>query len=87
MTLYCVFFVNLFMNVDMGIMAAGTTSIKPEFKLDKTQYGSLGSVVYFGQGVGAICAAGVLAKCNSKITLIMCLFLNIFALLAFTYTD
>ena len=54
------------MNIDMGIMASGTTSIQPEFKLDKTQYGSLGSVVYFGQVVGSICAAGLLAKLNSK---------------------
>ena len=84
MTLYCVFFVNLFMNIDMGIMAAGTTSIKTDFVLDNTQYGYLGSVVYFGQGIGSICAAGLLAKCNSKITLVMCLFLNIFALLTFT---
>ena len=48
LTLYCVFFVNLFMNIDMGIMASGTTSIQPEFKLNKSEYGSLGSVVYFG---------------------------------------
>ena len=30
-TLYCVFFVNLFMNIDMGIMASGTDSIKVYF--------------------------------------------------------
>ena len=86
MTLYCVFFVNLFMNIDMGIMASGTTSIQPEFGLDKTQYGSLGSVVYFGQVVGSICAAGLLAKLNSKCILIWCLALNIFALLSFTFS-
>ena len=45
---FSLFFVNLFMNIDMGIMAAGTTSIKPEFKLNNSQYGTLGSAVYFG---------------------------------------
>ena len=46
-TLYCIFFVNLFMNIDMGIMAAGTSSIQPHFGLSNAKYGSLGSVVYF----------------------------------------
>ena len=36
------------MNIDMGIMAAGTVSIKNDLNLKKTEYGSLGSVVYFG---------------------------------------
>ena len=36
------------MNIDMGIMAAGTLSIRSELKLNKPEYGSLGSVVYFG---------------------------------------
>ena len=36
------------MNIDMGIMAAGTNCIQPEFGLNKTEYGSLGSVVYIG---------------------------------------
>ena len=72
------------MNIDMGIMAAGTVSIKKDLNLKKTEYGSLGSVVYFGQGIGSIFAAGMLAKCNAKILLIICLLLNIVALLTFT---
>ena len=43
--------------------------------------------MYFGQGIGSIFAAGFLAKGNVKIILILCLFLNIFALLTFTYVN
>lgn len=73
------------MNIDMGIMAAGTTSIQPYFKLNKAEYGSLGSVVYFGQVVGSVSAAGLLAKYSAKCILIWCLALNLFALLSFTW--
>lgn len=47
-TLYVLFFANLFVNIDMGILPAGSTKIKDEMKLTNSQYGSLGSVVYFG---------------------------------------
>lgn len=84
LTLYCLFFVNLFMNVDMGILAAGTQSIKKELGYENTEYGTLGSVVYFGQMLGCIFSAFVLAKANAKLILIVCLLLNVLALLTFT---
>jgi predicted MFS family arabinose efflux permease len=74
------------MNVDMGIMAAGTTSIQTDLKMDKGQYGTLGSVVYFGQILGSVGAAGLLAKNNAKYILIWCLILNLGALNLFTMT-
>ena len=55
-----------------------------ELKLNKTEYGSLGSVVYFGQVLGSICAAGLMATLNAKIILTVCLICNILALLVFT---
>lgn len=86
-TLYVVFFANLFLNIDMGILPAGSTIIKKELKLNNSQFGSLGSVVYFGQVLGAAMASGILAKCSPKYILLFCLLFNLGALLAFTVTD
>ena len=46
--IYFLFFANLFFNIDMGILPAGSIRIKNELKLSNSQYGLLGSVVYFG---------------------------------------
>lgn len=48
LALYVLFFANLFVNIDMGILPAGSTKIKAELKVNNGQFGSLGSVVYFG---------------------------------------
>ena len=34
LVIYCLFFANLFVNVDMGILPAGSTIIKKELKLN-----------------------------------------------------
>ena len=87
LTLYCIFFANLFLNIDMGILPAGSTVIKDELKMNNSQYGTLGSVVYFGQVLGAALASGLLAKVSPKILLFLCLLMNVSALLTFTFTD
>jgi len=46
--LYVQFFANLFVNIDMGILPAGSTRIKEEIGLENTEFGALGSVVYLG---------------------------------------
>lgn len=42
------FFINLFVNIDMGILPAGSTKIKEELGIENTQFGFLGSIVYLG---------------------------------------
>lgn len=46
--LYVQFFANLFVNIDMGILPAGSTRIKQEIGLENSEFGALGSVVYLG---------------------------------------
>ena len=84
---YALFLANLFFNVDMGILPAGSTAIKKDFKLDNAQFGSLGSVVYFGQTLGSALSSVVLRSCNPKYVLIVCITLNIISLIVFTLTD
>ena len=81
------FSANLFVNIDMGILPACTVIIMKELQLDKTWFGFLGSVVYLGQVIGSAIASGVLQKCNPKVFLSTCLFLNIITLFLFTMTD
>ena len=54
------FFANLFVNIDMGILPAGSVKIKEELKIENTRFGFLGSVVYFGQTIGSALAIGIL---------------------------
>ena len=58
--IYALFFANLFFNIDMGILPAGSIKIKKELDLTNSQYGMLGSVVYFGQVLGSALASGIL---------------------------
>lgn len=55
--------------------------------MTNSQYGMLGSVVYFGQVLGSALATGILSFCSPKTVLSSCLFLNIGFLLVFTITD
>lgn len=55
--------------------------------MTNSQFGMLGSVVYFGQVLGSALAAGILQCYNPKYILALCLFLNIGFLLVFTFTD
>ena len=42
------FFINLLLNIDMGILPAGSTVIKAELGIENAKFGLLGSVVYLG---------------------------------------
>lgn len=84
--LYVMFFANLFVNIDMGILPAGSSKIIDELNLTNTDFGVLGSVVYLGQTIGSAMATGMLQSCNPKYILGTCLFLNIGTLLIFTQT-
>jgi hypothetical protein len=58
---YIQFFAYLFINVDMGILPAGSTKIKNELNIENSQFGALGSVVYLGQTIGSAMATVVLS--------------------------
>lgn len=81
------FFVNLLINVDMGILPAGAVNIKKEKDLDNMWFGFLGSVVYLGQVIGSALASGLMNKHNPKIVLSLCLFINMISLIVFCFVD
>lgn len=47
-----IFFSNLLINLDHGILAACTTELRDDLKLTNMQIGVLGSLVYFGLVIG-----------------------------------
>jgi MFS family permease len=71
----------------MGILPASSTKMKEEMNIENTLFGFLGSIVYLGQTFGSIMATGLLQKGNTKILMSSCLFLNVFSLVMFTFTD
>lgn len=46
--LFILFFANLFLNIDHGILPAGTNNIKSDLSLSNSKFGTLGSVLYLG---------------------------------------
>ena len=42
------FFACFFINIDMGILPAGSTMIKEELGISNSKFGALGSMVYMG---------------------------------------
>ena len=79
--------VNLFINVDNGILPAGSLKIKEELKLDNNEFGTLGSFVYLGQTIGSAMSTVVLQNFQPKYVLAACLTLNAGSLLLFTWTN
>jgi hypothetical protein len=49
---YVIFFTNLMINVDHGILPAATTVLKTDLELDNMNLGLLGSLVYLGLVLG-----------------------------------
>ena len=71
----------------MGILPAGANTIKQELDISNTIFGSLGSVVYFGQLTGSIFSTWILSTFKPKNVLGWCLALNMGSLVAFTLTQ
>eukprot|EP00347_Sterkiella_histriomuscorum_P017387 403349579 len=82
-----VFFTNLMINVDHGILPACTKEVKRDLHLDNANLGLLGSLVYAGLVLGSLFAMPVFNYCNTKFVLIVCLLLNSIALIMFTVTN
>ena len=88
--LFAQYFANLFVNIDMGILPAGSLVLKKELGMNNAGFGFLGSIVYVGQTIGSLLATRLLQSqtrcCNPKFILASCLFLNIGTLILFTLT-
>lgn len=80
------FFAYFFINIDMGILPAGSTAIKEELGLPNSKFGALGSMVYLGQTFGCLIAPYMFQKFKAKPILSGCLFLNIVSLITFTFS-
>lgn len=80
------FLSQLFFNIDMGILPAGSMKIKEDMGLDNSQFGTLGSVAYFGQTIGSILSSYAMRQYNPKMILVTCMTLNIVSLIGFTLT-
>ena len=51
-----ILYMNVLINVDHGVMPAGSIVIKEDLEINNTEYGLLGSIVFVGLTVGSIAA-------------------------------
>ena len=77
------FFLNILINIDHGAIPAATTILKRDLGIDNVSLGIIGSLVYLGLVLGALCASLIFQSYSSKwvvsVGLIFsCLFLYIF---------
>jgi predicted MFS family arabinose efflux permease len=73
--------------MDVGILPAGSIDMKEEMGLGNTKFGTLGSVVYLGQMIGAASTTNLLKRFKPKSVLVGCLGINIGSMILFTLTD
>ena len=78
---------NVLINVDHGVFPAGSIAIKEALGINNTEYGLLGSVVFFGLTIGSVAATFLYATVNTKHVLIAVMFLNGCSLLMFVMTN
>ena len=81
-----IFFLNLIINIDHGVMPAGAIAIKGYLGVSNTEYGLLGSIVFFGLVLGSLAASFVYNTVNTKAVLFSIMSLNAIAQLVFTMT-
>ncbi len=72
-------FFNLVINIDHGVMPAGAITIKQQLGVSNTEYGLLGSIVFFGLVLGSLAATFVYNSLNTKFVLVMIMALNALA--------
>ena len=84
---FCIiFFMNLIINIDHGVMPAGAIVIKEYIDVSNTEYGLLGSIVFAGLVLGSLAATVVYNNVNPKVVLATVMALNALSQLAFTTT-
>ena len=76
----------MFDNIDHGSLPAGQKAIKESLELNNSQYGLLGSFVFFGLTVGSIFGTFMFNCVSTKWILILSLLLNGLVLWALTMT-
>jgi len=81
-----IFFLNLIINIDHGVMPAGAIAIKGYLAVSNTEYGLLGSIVFFGLVLGSLAASFVYNMVNTKAVLFAVMSLNALCQVAFTMT-
>ena len=81
-----IFFFNLVINIDHGVMPAGAIVIKEYVDVSNTEYGLLGSVVFAGLVLGSLAATIVYNNVQAKYVLMAVMALNAVTQLAFTMT-
>ena len=81
-----IFFCNLFINIDHGVMPAGAITIKQYMGVSNTEYGLLGSIVFAGLVLGSLAATFVYNSYNTKLVLVSVLVLNASCQVFFTVT-
>ena len=81
-----VLFMNILINVDHGVMPAGSIVIKEALGVNNKLYGLLGSTVFAGLTIGSIGATILFQKCNTKYVLMFVMIFNGFSQLLFVMT-
>ena len=71
-----ILFLNLIINIDHGVMPAGAISIKEYLGISNTEYGLLGSIVFFGLVLGSLAATFVFNNISTKLVLALVMSLN-----------
>ena len=71
-----IFFFNLVINIDHGVMPAGAIVIKEYVDVSNTEYGLLGSVVFAGLVLGSLAATIVYNNVQAKYVLMAVMALN-----------
>ena len=61
-----IFFANIILNVDQGIMPGATNIMMNYFNLNQAWFGFLGSSIYFGLIAGSFVAGIIFQKYNAK---------------------
>ncbi len=81
-----IFMVNLLINIDHGVVPAATTRLKDDLKINNSQLGLLGSVVYFGLTLGSFIAPTLIRRIPPKIIILVSLTFEAIFLISFTVT-
>lgn len=75
---------NLIINMDHGTIPAASNEIKKDLQIDEAALGTFGSLVYFGNFVGAILLMKYIDKFERKIMLLISFGINALFLYLFT---
>ena len=75
-TFALILLMNLLINIDHGVMPAGAIAIRQSLGISNTEYGLLGSMVFFGLVMGSLAATFVFNNFSAKVVLCCALAFN-----------